>query len=136
MKNVERFGKLILQGFSYYFFFLIVLAIVISNIYTIPVFLTLDWSNIQTLVEFLRVALFWVIGIEFARLLIEYKTEIVIELLVFVLARKILLLEDNVPMVSLGAVTIILLMIVRHLLVKRESLWPVDTSKSTNISDS
>ncbi|MFW6210282.1 MAG: hypothetical protein ACOC4E_02200 [Patescibacteria group bacterium] len=124
MKNIQFYGNIILRYFSYYFFFLIIVAIVVSNIYTIPVFVTLDWSNIQTLIEFLRVALFWVIAVEFARLLIEYKTEIVIELLVFVLARKILLIEDNVPMVALGVLMIILLMLVRHLLVKRQSLWP------------
>lgn len=132
MKNIQFYGNIILRYFSYYFFFLIIVAIVVSNIYTIPVFTTLDWSNIQTLVEFLRVALFWVIAVEFARLLIEYKTEIVIELLVFVLARKILLIEDNVPMVALGVVVIILLMMVRHLLVKRQSLWPRREPLHTN----
>lgn len=107
---ITYYGSLLLKGAAYYFFFLIVAAIVISNVAFVPVFLALDWGNIQTFVEVLRVILFWVIGIEFARLLIEYKPEIVIELIVFVIARKLLLLDDDIVQVSLGALTIVALL--------------------------
>lgn len=108
---IEQYGSLLLKWLTYYFFFLIVAAVVVSNIAFIPVFLALDWGNIQTFVEVLRVILFWVIGVEFARLLIEYKSEIVIELLIFVIARKLLLLDDDIVSVSLAAFTIVVLLL-------------------------
>lgn len=106
----------VLRWASYYFFALIFMAILVSNVSLLPVFLKLDWTNIQTFIEALRIILFWVIGIEFARLLIEYKTRIVIELLIFVIARKMLLMEDDIYAVAVGSVTIALLIVVWHYL--------------------
>lgn len=108
---IKHYGSIVLTWATYYLFFLILAAIVVSNVAFLPVFTSLDWSNIQTFVEVLRVILFWAIGIEFARLIIEYKPEIVIELLIFVIARKLLLIEDDIIGVSVASLVIAILLI-------------------------
>lgn len=127
---MKQFCQTIVEYVSYYIFFLIIGAIVISNIFTLPVFVTLDWSNIQTLIEVMKVILFWIIGIEFARLLLEYRTTLVIELLVFVVARKLLFVEDDFSAVFTGVAIIIALFLILRFI---EKDWQRNTDASFSI---
>lgn len=115
---MKKICQKLVEYISYYIFFLIIAAIIVSNIFTLPVFVTLDWSNIQTLIEVMKVILFWIIGIEFARLLLEYRTALVIELLVFVVARKLLFVEDDFSSVFIGVAIIIALFLVLRFIEK------------------
>lgn len=101
----------IITYLQYYLVGLILVAFVASNIFIIPTFFTLDWSNIQSFIEVVRLILFWVIALELVRLLLEYKSEIVVELLVFVIARKLLLLEHDFFSLFIGAATIVFLLV-------------------------
>ena len=125
--------KLLLNWCCYYLFALIIGAIIVSNFFMLPVFISMDWTDPQTFIEVLRVILFWVIGIEFARLLLSYQTEIVIELMAFVVARKLLLVEDDMMSVTLGIVAIIVLFMVREYIVNKPST-PLQLTKPLTLA--
>jgi uncharacterized membrane protein (DUF373 family) len=108
---------------QYYLVGLLLLAFVASNLFILPTFLTLDWSNIQSFVEVVRLILLWVITLELIRLILEYKSEIVIELLIFVVARNVLLLEHDFFSLFVGVACIIFLLALRFwILEKRQVL--------------
>ena len=112
----------IITYIQYYLVFLLLGAFVLSNIFVIPTLLSLDWSNIQSFIEIVRLILFWVIALELIRLLLEYRSEIVIELLIFVITRKILLLEHDFFSLFIGVASIIFLIILRFWIKKSANI--------------
>lgn len=113
-------GIQLLELTQYYLLALLAIGFVVSNFYVIPTLFDLDWTNIQSFIEFLRVILLWVIAIEVGRLLIDYRTEIIFELLIFVVARKILLLENDYISLFIGIVSVVLLLLVREQVKERQ----------------
>ena len=113
-------GIQLLELTQYYLLGLLAIGFVVSNISVIPTLFDLDWTNIQSFIEFLRVILLWVIAIEVGRLLIDYRTEIIFELLIFVVARKILLLENDYVSLFIGIVSVVLLLLVREQVKERQ----------------
>lgn len=114
MNKLRDKGVLLIEWAQYYLLFIMIVAFVVSNVAVIPTLMNLDWSNIQSFIEFIRVILLWVIALEVARLLIDYRTEIIIELLIFVIARKILLLENDYISLFIGVVSVALLLLLRQ----------------------
>lgn len=112
---------LVIKWVQYYLVGLLLLAFVLSNIFILPTFFTLDWSNIQAFIEVVRLILLWVIALELVRLILEYKSEIVIELLIFVVARKVLLLEHDFFALFIGVASIILLIGLRFWMLEKRS---------------
>lgn len=80
--------------------------------------LSLDWSLSTTFFTSLEYLLYIGIGIELARLLIDYSLETLVELLAFVIAGKILLAGSDPFAVLLLAVTLLLLFATRFYFVK------------------
>jgi len=113
--------ELVIKGLQYYLVGLLVMAFVLSNVFILPTFLTLDWSNIQSFIEVVRLILLWVITLELIRLILEYKSEIVIELLIFVVARKVLLLEHDFFALFIGVASIIFLLALRFWILEKRS---------------
>jgi hypothetical protein len=113
--------ELVIRGLQYYLVGLLLLAFVLSNVFVLPTFLTLDWTNIQAFIEVVRLILLWVITLELVRLILEYKSEIVIELLIFVVARKVLLLEHDFFALFIGVASIILLLALRFWIIEKRS---------------
>jgi hypothetical protein len=116
--------ELVIRGLQYYLVGLLLLAFVLSNIFILPTFLTLDWTNIQAFIEVVRLILLWVITLELVRLILEYKSEIVIELLIFVVARKVLLIEHDFFALFIGVASIILLLALRFWIIEKRSAIP------------
>jgi len=73
----------------------VILGVVATFVYQVPIFLSSDWTQMTTFIEFMEFILHLAVGVELARLLISYNMNTVIELLVFVIARKILLFEES-----------------------------------------
>lgn len=101
----------ILNRIEYVFAIIIIIGVCIYVFNSLIYFFYLDWSTSEAFVLFLQRIFYMIIGIELARLLISYNIDTVVELLVFILARKLLLIDDdaNPWIIPLNIISIILL---------------------------
>lgn len=111
--SIHKITTKALHWIQYYLLAVLAVGFVVSNIAVLPTLFDLDWTNIQSFVEFLRVLLLWVIALEVARLLVDYRTEVIIELLIFVVARKILLLEHDYVSLFIGITAVAILLLLK-----------------------
>lgn len=108
-KDYTKEEKTFLHIIELFLAFVVIVGVGISFFNQIPTFFNLDWSLTSTFIEFMEVVLYLAVGVELARLLVSYNINTVIELLVFVIARKILLLEESaLSLLLLVLATIIL----------------------------
>lgn len=91
-----------------------VIAIICYGSYSGMFLFSLDWSATETFYEFLNRALIVVIGIEFIRMLMNHSIAAVLELLAFVIARKILHPELEAIDIALSVFSFVALMAARH----------------------
>ena len=76
----------------------------------------LDWTQLESYRFILERVLELAIGVELARLLLSYSLDTVIELLAFVIARKMTLLEDAFVELILGSTALMVLFIAKAIL--------------------
>jgi hypothetical protein len=79
-----------IQILEYFFATLVLLAVIVSAISSVGIFLKLDWSSNTVFYDFVYRILLLVIGLELARLLITHNLQAVLELIAFAIARKTL----------------------------------------------
>lgn len=87
-KTLLHIIELVLAG-------IVIIGVIFSLIQQAPRLISLDWSQTATFIEFIQVLLYLAVGVELARLLASYNINTVIELMVFVLARKVLLFDES-----------------------------------------
>lgn len=94
----------------------VAVAIAISLVQSFGVLSNMDWSSIATFYEMLNRVLLIVIGLEFVRMLMVRNLISVLELLAFVVARK--MLKPDMPGfdLMLGAAAFVLLIGTRYLI--------------------
>lgn len=114
--------KVLLHGIELGLACVVIVGVVVSFIFQIPNFIGADWSQTETFMSFLEAILHLAVGIELARLLISYNISTVIELLVFVLARKILLYEESSVGLVLLVLSVIALFASRYFFIKRPKI--------------
>lgn len=112
--NLKRQGKFLLQWIEIFLGIIVLVAVIVMSIFTIIDLFSADWSSMDTFMELLKTILQLAIGVEIARLLFSYSVETIIELAVFVVARKLLLLEHDFIALILGIVSLVLLFGARH----------------------
>lgn len=110
-------------------------AIAISLIHSFGVLSTMDWSSVATFYEMLNRVLLVVIGLEFVRMLIVRNLISVLELLAFVVARK--MLKPDMPGVDLafGSVAFVLLIGTRYGIAYFQRKTPLLTESSSTDAD-
>lgn len=113
-KNLKKQGKFLLQWIEIFLGLIVLVAVIIMSVITIVDLFSADWSSMDTFMELLKTILQLAIGVEIARLLFSYSVETIIELAVFVVARKLLLLENDFIALILGIVSLVLLFGARH----------------------
>ncbi len=114
IKLAKNFGKDVLHWFEVTLGILVLAAVVVMTIVQLWYAASLDWTNIDTFLELLKIVLQLAIGIEVARLLFSYNLNTIIELGAFIIARKLLLLEDDFVSLLLGIIALVLLFGARH----------------------
>lgn len=98
-----------LHGVELFLALVVIIGVFASLINQVPVFLNADWSSEVTFILFMKAVLHLAVGVELARLLVSYNINTVIELLVFVIARKILLFDESaISLVFLVLATVLL----------------------------
>lgn len=88
----------------------VIIAILVFAAYSIQIMLELNWEHAETFYEMLNRILVLIIGIELVRMLVSHELKAVLELLAFVIARKMLHPELTSLDVLMGAVAFVLLM--------------------------
>lgn len=113
-RKLKRKGKALLQWIEIFLGVIVLVAVLITSGNTIINLFSANWSTMDTFMELLKTILQLAIGVEIARLLFSYSVETIIELAVFVVARKLLLLEGDFIALLLGIVSLVLLFGARH----------------------
>lgn len=93
---------------------IVLMATVVFGGFALMEMIQMDWAQLQTYFRFLEYVLNIAIGIELARLLLDYSLETLVELLAFVIARKLLLIEGDFVSLLLGIAALALLFAARH----------------------
>lgn len=93
---------------------LVLIAVLVYVYQSITVLVTYDWSQTDTLYEFIYRVLIAIIGIELVRMLITHSITAVIELIAFVIARKMLKPDLSSLDILLSVIAFVLLMGARH----------------------
>lgn len=97
-----------------------VVAVALYAFQSVQVLLAMDWSSTETFYEFINRALMTVIGIEFVRMLTNHSIAAVLELLAFVIARKLLRPELSSLDIALSVGSFVALMAARHFFMEEQ----------------
>ncbi len=92
----------------------VLIAVAVGALGSMQALLAMDWRATETLYELIYRALLVVIGIELARMLVTHDLMAVLELLAFVIARKLLKPELSSVDIALGVLAFVALMFARR----------------------
>lgn len=95
-----------------------VIAVSVFSYQSIKVLVVMDWSSTETFYEFINRTLIAVIGLELVRMLVNHSIGAVLELLAFVIARKMLKPDLESLDIALSAGSFVALMAARHFLME------------------
>lgn len=90
-KDINCFFHKVLRSFEYILAGAVIIALVFTFIFSVVELYKMNWLLTETFYEMIHRAMAIVIALEFIRMLITHKLNIVLELLAFVIARKMLL---------------------------------------------
>lgn len=90
-KDISCYFSKIIRYFEYLLSFFVIVFVFISFVFGFFEIYKMDWGSTETFYEMIHRAMAVVIALEFVRMLITHKLNIVLELLAFVIARKMLL---------------------------------------------
>lgn len=116
----KRLLPLLLKASEILLALAVLIAVFASALGLLPDFIIADWGNQETFIELLKVILFLAIGVELARLLISYSLETLVELIAFVIARKMLLIEGDFVEVLLGTLSLALIFGARYYFLSKD----------------
>jgi len=118
LTNLKNLGSLVLHWFEITLGIIVLLAVTAVTITQIIEFLQADWSQVSVFMDTLKIVLQIAIGIEVARLLFSYSLNTIIELAVFVVARKLLLIEGDFTALLIGVISLVILFAARHFFIE------------------
>lgn len=95
-----------------------VIAVMVYGYESVKVLIVMDWSSTETFYEFINRTLIAVIGLELVRMLVNHSIGAVLELLAFVIARKMLKPDLESLDIALSAGSFVALMAARHFLME------------------
>lgn len=99
---------------------IIVLAgVLYMSISSVPVLLSMDWSRTETFYELIYRVLLAVIGLELIRMLITHEMIAVLELLAFVIARKMLKPDLTSVDIALSVISFVALVLVHQIIMEK-----------------
>lgn len=113
-KQIKEFWKLVLQWFEISLGMIVLFVVLVVTAYQVFQFGGLNWDDMNVFIEILKIVLQLAIGIEVARLLFSYNLNTMIELAVFIVARKMLLTEGDALSLLLEVSALVLLFAARH----------------------
>lgn len=121
-KPVDRLFNSVVRHLEYALAVVLIAAVVFTFVSSLRGIIQLDWSDTDTFYDVIRRSLALVIGLEFVRMLITHKLNVVLELLAFVVARKLLLPNLTASDIVLSIIAFVILMIARHFMFRDDVL--------------
>ena len=120
-QKIKSKGDHVLHWFEIGLGLLALAAVLIITVTQIIGFVQADWSQMDTFMEALKIILQLAIGVELARMLFSYSLNTIIELAVFIIARKMLLIEGDFIGVLLAVISLAILFGVRYYFTKEKN---------------
>ena len=80
----------IIRGMEFLLAIAVLIGVIVSSVGSIQVLLSMDWRTTETYYELIYRVLLLIIGVELVRMLVVHDLAAVLELLAFVIARKML----------------------------------------------
>lgn len=114
LKRYDRIWKYVANILERLFAVATLLAIFWYGIESISVLVAMDWSLTTTFQEFINRVLIAIIGLELVRLLLYHNIGAILELLAFVIARKMLHPNISAVDIALSTVAFAALLATRH----------------------
>jgi hypothetical protein len=111
---VDRYWKIGITILEKVIAFAVVAGVVVYAVRSVEVLILLDWSATDTYYELIHRVLAVIIGLELVRMLVSHSIAAVLELLAFVIARKMLKPELVSLDILAGVVAFVALMAARH----------------------
>lgn len=119
--KLKKTGESVLHWIEIALGVVVLLAVAFMTFTQFQILFEMNWRDVETFLELLKTILQLAIGVEIARLLFSYSLETIIELAVFVVARKLLLLEGDFVSLVLGVISLAILFVVRHFFMEDDS---------------
>lgn len=120
-QKIKSKGDHVLHWFEIGLGLLALATVLIITVTQIIGFVQADWSQMDTFMEALKIILQLAIGVELARMLFSYSLNTIIELAVFIIARKMLLIEGDFIGVLLAVISLAILFGVRYYFTKEKN---------------
>ncbi len=114
MSNFADRYRALLRGIEQLVALGVLMAVAVAAFGSLQALLAMDWRATETLYELIYRALLVVIGIELARMLVTHDLMAVLELLAFVIARKLLKPELSSVEITLGVLAFVALVLARR----------------------
>jgi len=130
-KNVKHIGNDVLHWFEISLGVLVLLAVLVFTILQVMHFVSIPLTEVDVFLEILKIILQLAIGIEVARMLFSYSLSTIVELAVFIVARKMLLIEEDFIALILSVVALGILFATRHFFIEDDAKQKTDKSKKT-----
>lgn len=99
---------------EYVLAFTVLVGVVIASIGAVQTLATMDWTKTETFYELIYRVLLLVIGLELVRMLIAHSLSAVLELIAFVIARKMLKPDITSFDIALSVAAFVALIVARH----------------------
>lgn len=96
--------------------FIVIAGVLVFGLITLYQFTQIPWTELESYRFMLQRVLELAIGVELARLLLSYNLDTVVELLAFVVARKLVLLENDFISLLLGIIALTILFAAKGIL--------------------
>jgi len=112
-KYIQRLVKLI----ETFLAVIVIVSVVFYIFNSIGIFLSADWQSRETFYELIYRVLLTTIGLELARMLVTHNFMSILELLAFVVARKMLKPDITTVDVVLGIISFVILLIASRFLI-------------------
>ena len=98
---------------------ILLIGVVISSIGSVQMVVGMDWGKIESLYNLISRLLLLVIGLELVRMLVTRNLTVVLELLAFIISRKILNPDLAILDVVLGIFAFVVLLAARRFLISK-----------------
>lgn len=113
-QNIDRLWKMSITVLEKLVAMVVIVGVIGYAAHSVVVLLSLDWSLTETYYELINRVLAIIIGLELVRMLVSHSIAAVLELLAFVIARKMLKPELESIDIMAGVLAFVALMAARH----------------------
>ena len=130
---MQEYIKKTVKGAEILLAFIVLLGVLVYVFNSIGFFFVADWSHNLVFYELIYEVLLITIGLELARMLITHNYESILELLAFVIARKMLKPDITTMDIALGVLSFVGILVAKRYLFMRHSKNNIDELAKSDV---